>query len=72
MISVLPEFHTRYEDAHLFPDCSGMMSRLLLVSGKFGQITVQRALAELVDSGEVLKIGGGRYTKYAWNRENEK
>ncbi|MDE7021917.1 MAG: hypothetical protein K2P23_13615 [Lachnospiraceae bacterium] len=49
-----------------------MMSRLLLVSGKFGQITVQRALAELVDSGEVLKIGGGRYTKYAWNRENEK
>ncbi len=36
------------------------------------QITVQRALAELVESGEVLKIGGGRYTKYTWSGENEK
>lgn len=32
------------------------------------QVTVQRALAELVESGEALKIGGGRYTKYIWNR----
>ena len=31
------------------------------------QITVQRALADLVDSGQVIKIGGGRYTKYLWN-----
>ena len=31
------------------------------------QVTVQRALADLVDSGKVLKIGGGRYTKYTWN-----
>ena len=29
-------------------------------------ITVQRALADLVESGEVVKIGGGRYTKYTW------
>ena len=35
------------------------------------QVTVQRALVELVDSGKVLKIGGGRYTKYTWNKENE-
>ena len=33
------------------------------------QITVQRALNELVKSGEVLKLGGGRYTSYTWNRE---
>lgn len=33
------------------------------------QVTVQRALAELVESGEILKIGGGRYTKYTWNNE---
>ena len=32
------------------------------------QVTVQRALAELVESGEALKIGGVRYTKYIWNR----
>ena len=31
------------------------------------QITVQRALADLVESGEIIKIGGGRYTKYTWN-----
>lgn len=35
------------------------------------QITVQRALADLVESDEILKIGGGRYTKYTWNKENE-
>lgn len=35
------------------------------------QITVQRALNALVKSGEVLKIGGGRYTSYTWNRERE-
>ena len=31
------------------------------------QVTVQRTLANLVDSGQVTKIGGGRYTKYLWN-----
>lgn len=31
------------------------------------QVTVQRALADLVASGKILKIGGGRYTKYTWN-----
>lgn len=31
------------------------------------QITVQRALADLVETGEIMKIGGGRYTKYTWS-----
>ncbi|MDE7432614.1 MAG: Fic family protein [Lachnospiraceae bacterium] len=31
------------------------------------QVTVQRALADLVESGEIIKISGGRYTKYTWN-----
>lgn len=35
------------------------------------QTTVQRALNDLVQSGDIIKIGGGRYTKYTWNRENE-
>lgn len=34
------------------------------------QVTIQRALADLADRGEILKISGGRYTKYIWNREN--
>ena len=35
------------------------------------QKTVERALNELTDSGEVLKIGGGRYTSYIWNWDKE-
>lgn len=33
------------------------------------EITVQRTLAELVERGDIIKIGGGRYTKYVWNSE---
>lgn len=35
------------------------------------RVTVERALTNMVKKGEVLKIGGGRYTAYVWNRENE-
>ncbi len=31
--------------------------------------TVQRALEGLLESGKIIKIGGGRYTSYIWNRE---
>ena len=34
------------------------------------QVTVQRALNDLLKSGEIIKIGGGRYTKYVWKHEN--
>ena len=33
------------------------------------QTTIQRALNDLVKSGEIIKIGGGRYTSYTRNRE---
>ena len=36
------------------------------------QVTVQRALNDMVKSGEIIKLGGGRYTSYIWNREREK
>ena len=35
------------------------------------QVTVQRTLADLQKNGEILKLGGGRYTSYIWNREKE-
>lgn len=35
------------------------------------QVTVQRALADLLKNNEIMKIGGGRYTKYVWNHEKE-
>ena len=34
-----------------------------------GKRTVERALAALQENGEIIKIGGGRYTSYIWNRE---
>lgn len=35
------------------------------------QVTVQRALNDLMKSGEIIKLSGGRYTSYIWNREND-
>ncbi len=35
------------------------------------QVTVQRTLADLLSKDKIIKIGGGRYTSYVWNRENE-
>ena len=35
------------------------------------QKTVERALAELLDEGKIIKIGDGRYTKYTWIWEKE-
>ena len=35
------------------------------------QITVQRALGDLLKRGLIVKLGGGRYTKYIWNHEKE-
>lgn len=40
---------------------------ILEKSPDISQITVQRTLAELLESGQIIKIGGGRYTKYIWN-----
>lgn len=36
------------------------------------QITVQRTLANLLNQNKIIKVGGGRYTSYIWNRENDK
>lgn len=35
------------------------------------QITIQRALIELQEQEKIIKIGGGRYTKYMWNWDKE-
>lgn len=35
------------------------------------QVTVQRTLNDLLKSGYIIKIGGGRYTSYVWNREKK-
>lgn len=35
------------------------------------RVTVERALTDMVKKGEILKLGGGRYTAYIWNKENK-
>lgn len=35
------------------------------------ETTVQRTLADLLKEHRIIKIGGGRYTSYIWNREEE-
>lgn len=35
------------------------------------QVTVQRTLNDLQKKGEIVKISGGRYSSYVWNREDE-
>lgn len=44
-------------------------SRLMELCPDISQVTIQRALKELQEQGEIVKIGGGRYTSYKWNKE---
>lgn len=46
-------------------------SEIMAQCPDISQITVQRALANLLKSGEIIKLSGGRYTSYTWNRERE-
>lgn len=50
----------RINKAEIMKNCPGI-----------SQKTVERALSELLESGEIRKIGGGRYTFYIWNHEKE-
>jgi Fic family protein len=47
-------------------------SEIMVQCPDISQVTVQRTLAELIERSEIIKIGGGRYTSYTWNREAEK
>ena len=46
-------------------------TELLKRLSDISQTTIQRTLAELIKEGKIKKIGNGRYTKYAWNWEDE-
>lgn len=52
---------------------SGQITRAQIMEKcpNISQVTVERALTGMVKKGEILKIGGGRYTSYIWNREKE-
>ena len=44
-------------------------TEIMALCPDISQTTIQRALNDLTKSGEIIKIGGGRYTSYTWNRE---
>ena len=44
-------------------------SEIMAKCPDISQITVQRALAELLKNGEIIKLSGGRYTAYVWSGE---
>ena len=44
-------------------------SELLEMNPDISDTTVQRTLADLLKNNEIIKISGGRYTKYIWNGE---
>ena len=46
-------------------------SEILVKCPDISMTTVERALADMLEKREIIKIGGGRYTSYAWNYENE-
>lgn len=45
-------------------------AELINLNPDISDTTIQRALADLLKSGEIEKIGGGRYTKYVWKVED--
>ncbi len=49
---------------------TGKMTRkeIMAQCPDISQRTVERTLISLQESGEIIKIGGGRYTSYIWNR----
>lgn len=44
-------------------------SEIMAQCPDISQKTVERALTSLLENNEIIKIGGGRYTAYTWNRE---
>lgn len=46
-------------------------SQIMSQCPDISQKTVERALKDLLKKHEIIKIGGGRYTSYTWDRERD-
>lgn len=59
--------------AKIIEDTLGKVTKqeLLKKCPDISETTVQRALADLLKKHKIIKISGGRYTSYIWNREDE-
>ena len=58
---------------HIIKNTIGPITKteIMMQCKDISQITVQRALNDLVKNGRINKLGGGRYTKYIWNHDQE-
>ena len=57
----------------LIRDTAGKITKAEIIA-KFpdiSQVTVQRTLIDLQNNSEIIKLGGGRYAAYIWNKEND-
>ena len=59
--------------AEIIKNTLGAMTKKQIVEQcpDIAEITVQRTLAELTEKGDIIKIGGGRYTTYVWNEDKK-
>ncbi|MCH5186540.1 MAG: Fic family protein [Oscillospiraceae bacterium] len=59
--------------AKIIEDTLGKVTKqdILKKCPDISETTVQRALSDLLKTNKIIKIGGGRYTSYIWNREEE-
>lgn len=62
-------FPKRERVRELLKESSAAMGRgeIMEKCPDISQVTVNRALSDLLESGEILKKNGGRYTTYVWN-----
>ena len=59
--------------AKIIEDTLGRITKqdILQQCPDISETTVQRTLADLIKNHKIIKISGGRYTSYSWNREDE-
>ena len=51
-------------------DCQVTKPEILRQLPDVSQKTCERALRVLLDSGQIIKLSGGRYTSYIWNKDS--
>ena len=59
--------------AKIIEDTLGKVTKQKILDNcpDISETTIQRALNDLLKKGKIIKISGGRYTSYIWNREDE-
>ena len=57
----------------IIKNSAGKMTRAEIMEKcpDISRVTVERSLTDMVKKGQIIKLGGGRYTSYIWNREKE-